>query len=404
MRVLSFTAVVAADGWPVTGGVMSSRLLIRRLCEDESLEVRVIVAGDESARGENEAFLHTLGVLHKYIPLRRRRRPPLLSKDWFRRLQLKYFGFGFEMAAFHNPGVSLVLKQLLRDWESEVLIVDYLHSASLCSCVDVPVVLVTMNREVAFLRELLSTTKPRARLRNEIAVRRVARFERRVHSKCSKVVVLSETDIPPSIDPARTVCITPYLDEQPDRWQYGDSKSAFFVGHVGHYPNRRAMEFIAKELAPRIAAIRGDVRVKIVGAGERDVPEAWRHPSIDYLGVGNATVVQDLFRTADLLVCPIANDFGMKFKVAEALSYGTPVALTPETAKCVPYLENLPLLRLSDPQEGASLICRLVGNQTALKELSRSILEQQRRFMATQQKVWSRTLATIPELQDRNRR
>ena len=157
--------------------------------------------------------------------------------------------------------------------------------------------------------------------------------------------------------------------------------------------DRVAIEFIATQLAPRIARYCGDARIKIVGADETGVPAAWRQPNISYLGISDSDTVRELFRTADIMLCPIQNDFGMKFKVAQASAYGTPFLASPQTAKCVPYLPGLPQINLSDPDNAAAVVCRLIDNEPELELLSNFIRERHRAFASSQRNIWSRTLA-----------
>ena len=46
--------------------------------------------------------------------------------------------------------------------------------------------------------------------------------------------------------------------------------------------------------------------------------------NLQFCGRSDAQSVASLFKTSDVMLCPLENDYGVKFKAAEALSYGDP--------------------------------------------------------------------------------
>lgn len=395
LRVLYFTIVAQRDG-VADGGTLSSRTNILRLKQDENIDLAVIVAGPESTRDATTSFLTDIGVgKFLFFPIDDRNRPRRF-RDRLQLRWLKFVGFFWESMAVRNRHVKEGISAALQQWESDFLVIDYLFSALFCPARDdlqLPAVIITLNREAEFYRQCVEQKIIRdGAVRAAITGRRLAKFERDAYSRSAKVIAIGAPDVPKYLPPSQALCITPYLDEQSESWRFSDSKTAFFVGNIRHYPNRLAIEFIAKYLAPSIATRRNDVRIKIIGVDADGVPAEWRHPIISYLGVSDAATVRDLFQTADLQLCPIKNDFGMKFKVAESAAFATPFVASPETAKCVPYLDGSPQIVLSDHSAAADVICDLVGNRAELERLSAMIRSRHRSFAASQKNIWSRTL------------
>ena len=393
LRVLYFTIVAQRDGTPGDGGILSSRTNILRLKQDDNIELAVVIAAPESARTSTVSFLTDIGVdKFLFIPVEERSRPnrlrDRLSLGW-----IKLVGFFWEAVAVRNPEVKQRVFDALNRWESDYLVIDYLFSALFCPDLELPTAIVTLNREAEFYRDCVAQRVVRHRpLRTAIAGSRLAKFERNAYLQSAKVIAIGQPDVPRYLSPTQASCITPYLDEQAEPWRFTDSRTAFFVGNISHYPNRLAIEFIARYLAPCIAIRRDDVRIKIIGVDAAGVPAEWRHPIVSYLGVSDAATVRNLFQTADLMLCPIKNDFGMKFKVAEAAAFATPFLASPETAKCVPHLAGLPQIGLMDPDAAADITCSLIGNRPELERLSALIRSRHRIFAASQKNIWSRTL------------
>lgn len=225
-----------------------------------------------------------------------------------------------------------------------------------------------------------------------IAHRRLAAYEKRAFNAFSQVVAIGAPDIPRSISPSKTACVTPYLMEKPRRWNPEPSQEVFFVGGVNHYPNRLAIDYICTRLAPAVAVRSPSTFFTIIGAAEADVPPEWRHPAVRFLGRLGHQEVERHFTTCRLFICPVENNFGVKYKVLESLAYGTPFLASPETMLCVPHLKGQPTLPLDDPNRAAEEVVRLMESDTALFALSHSINTQHDRFISSQKNVWSRTL------------
>ncbi len=114
--------------------------------------------------------------------------------------------------------------------------------------------------------------------------------------------------------------------------------------------------------------------------------------SVDLLGTADAKELRHQFLHCQLFICPVRNTFGMKFKLAEALSYGTPFLASPETLQCVPHLSGIPTLPLDDAMQAAKNIAAVIANEKTTADLAQHINAQQLQFISTQTNIWSRTL------------
>jgi hypothetical protein len=112
------------------------------------------------------------------------------------------------------------------------------------------------------------------------------------------------------------------------------------------------------------------------------------------MGTATPQQVENLFLTASLFCVPIKNTFGMKFKVAEALSYGTPFIASKETMLGFPYLNDFPVLDLDNAANSAARVTSMLRNPSEIKAVSENALEKQRNFAETQKNIWSRTLSS----------
>lgn len=274
---------------------------------------------------------------------------------------------------------------------ADVLIVDYFYSAMFCinAIRRAPkTVLLTLNREAQLYWETMKyLVQPQSRGLREVArLVRLWTHQQAVLRMVDKIIALSEADTPRK----RGRVITPYLDAKPSRWKPNRSQTIFFVGNIGHYPNRMAIDYILSKLAPSLMEILPSARFKIIGAAPEDVSS--HHESVELLGRSDAAEVERQFLNCQLFICPVKNTFGLKFKIAEALSYGTPFLASHESLLCVPYLQDLPAISLENARLAAEEIKRVIVDGADTLKLAEVISEKQNRFVESQKNIWSRSI------------
>jgi hypothetical protein len=388
LRVMYFTIVTLADGVHSNGGGLYARNNICRLASDDGIELFVVAVNDAAQERGTSEFLKGLGVEYQFLATR----PAVPSWGVFRRSM----SFDFEQLAAGQGHIATEAAAAIKHWGIDCVVVDYLFATLFWRrLLSLPIAkaIVSCNREADFFAERMATNaKSRISLIDRLAHWRLARYERRVYHAFSKVIVIGKPDRPTYLSAEKTSCITPYLDDQQNRWRGESSRELLFVGGIGHHPNRLAVDYLATKIVPRLASRVQDCKLVIVGASTDDVPEAWRHPAIRYLGASNRESVDALFQNCRLLVCPVKNTFGMKFKIAEALSYGMPFLASPESQLCVPYLANQPVISLEDPGLAVDIIERYLRSDADLKCLAAEANRKHQEFISSQKNVWSRTL------------
>jgi glycosyltransferase involved in cell wall biosynthesis len=376
---------------------MYAKNLLRQMASDPDLDVKMFVIKPEAHREGTARYFERCGIEHIFGAIH----PPSLSPAPTLReaLRLAYrvmFQMPYELQAWNQPHLGAMGDWAIRHWAIEHVVVDYLYAVLFwpgLRTYPIPKTIVTCNREAEMYADRLALgLTGHGRTTGWVSHRRLRRFERRVYKAFSRVVVIGRPDTPPYLPPSRTACITPYLEPRPERWRPGPGREVFFVGAIGHYPNRQAMEYIAARLAPAVARLVPDATFTILGASEADVPAEWRHPAVCFLGNGDAEETRRRFLSCRLFVCPVRNTYGMKFKVAEALSYGTPFLASPETMLCVPYLAGQPVLPLDDAERAAAEVAQLLTSDDRLAELAATIESRHLAFLAEQDGVWSRAL------------
>jgi hypothetical protein len=93
-----------------------------------------------------------------------------------------------------------------------------------------------------------------------------------------------------------------------------------------------------------LLAIDHVISIRIIGAEPANVPSEWRRQNVEFLGVGDAALVDRELSETGLFIAPISNRFGSKIKLLDCLAIGTPFAATRQALSGLPGLSATPFV------------------------------------------------------------
>ena len=113
-----------------------------------------------------------------------------------------------------------------------------------------------------------------------------------------------------------------------------NEKILLFNGPLDYSPNREALEIIIKYIAPYLQDQLGAFKILICGG---HAPKKWSHRKTlqnnPFIDAGFVENIKTYIMGADLLLNPILTGGGVKTKIIESISLGTPVLTTATGAK-----------------------------------------------------------------------
>ncbi|MGJ7511780.1 glycosyltransferase [Variovorax sp. GT1P44] len=393
MRVLYFTVVPLAA--PGNGGSICCRNHVERLSADLGIDLFAMTAGPLAWKSGTDAFFAGLKVQHHFQPFKEGNVHHESNgiRSIARFAWSAVFQLPWEMQALNQEHIEEGIAWAVRVYSIDVIVIDY-HPSTLFLRLprsDARTALISLNREGDFYGDLIRVGNTHhGRLTARVSLARANRWVRRVDASVDQLIAIGPPDLPRHPTRRPPVCITPYLDPKRNRWAYAGTKRLFFVGAYGHYPNRLAIEWLTREFAPALRAIGSDGLVTIIGASAAEVPDA---PSnVQLLGLADRDEVERQFCTCALMLCPVENDYGVKFKALEALSYGAPLLASRETMLGLPHLSENPSFDLRNPAGAASQVAELLASRDRIEALSAAQQRQQTTFIASQTNVWSAAL------------
>jgi Glycosyl transferases group 1 len=385
-RVFYFTIVDI--GRQDNGGGLVCRNHVKRAASVPGVELTICAAGPENQLLRTQAFADEVGAPLQFIPLRHS--PPASVSRW------PYF---YEVQAASHRGVDEELLRLIHAEQPRVLIVDYIPSAmfipSAYAARDIRRITITLNPEVQFFRDLQRSSANGADFSgSSIARLRLAIHQQWLFSRSAAVVALTKADLGPLSFLSKAHVIQPIFDSVDQKWAGKNRRDILFVGNIAHYPNREAVNWICTKLSSPLLSIDPGISIRIIGAESENVPAEWRRPNVEFLGVGDAALVDRELCETGLFIAPISNPFGSKIKLLDCLARGTPFAATKQALSGLSQLRAVPLMRLDDPNQSAQTIRVHLDNGeggTISEKLQRELNDR----LSHQQAAWNRLIGSL---------
>jgi glycosyltransferase involved in cell wall biosynthesis len=109
-----------------------------------------------------------------------------------------------------------------------------------------------------------------------------------------------------------------------------------YVGSLAWRPNAQGLDWVCREVWPRVRAKAPELTLAIVGSGLPEgptgplVPEAWRVEGVKTLGFVRELAPHEARWSA--MVAPVFGGSGVRIKLLEAFKAGVPVVTTPDGA------------------------------------------------------------------------
>lgn len=161
-------------------------------------------------------------------------------------------------------------------------------------------------------------------------MRRISRYETHVAGSVGGVIAISQEEQQWWEGHCRKVFLIPNaLFVKDYQFALPSTKrgaTVVFIGHLGYAPNREAVEWLARDIFPRIQSGRKEARCLIAG----------KQPGRDVLSLENDAVrvlpnpfsIAEVWARGNVLLCPLKRGAGSRVKLLEAASYGVPVVAT----------------------------------------------------------------------------
>ncbi|HLX31230.1 MAG TPA: glycosyltransferase family 4 protein [Gaiellaceae bacterium] len=141
------------------------------------------------------------------------------------------------------------------------------------------------------------------------------------------------------------------VPEPPARRDPAERPTLLFVGNLTYEPNAEAARILVESILPRVRDRLGDVHATLVGEHRPELRRL-RGPSVEVTGF--VPDLASVYRSADVVVAPLAHASGTRIKLLEAFAHGVPVVASPAAAAGLDVADARHLLLAADPDGAAA--------------------------------------------------
>lgn len=183
---------------------------------------------------------------------------------------------------------------------------------------------------------------------------------------------------------------TPHLTELP---------RVVFSGNFEYHPNIDAVAFLVREIWPRVRSSFPELRLRLVGRGDRFIRHLLPAGSPEQTGIevtGAITDARSEIAQARVVIAPLRAGSGTRIKILEAWAAARCVVATPLAAEGLAAHDGTNILLASSASAFAAEVVRLLGDP-ATRERIASYGRRTFEDLYSWEAVW-KTVENIPEL------
>jgi polysaccharide biosynthesis protein PslH len=149
----------------------------------------------------------------------------------------------------------------------------------------------------------------------------------------------------------------------------GKMQEILFLGHLGYFPNRRAVEMLCNDIMPKVRQLAPEATLHVCGRRPRRDAEALVRSSGHRL-TANPSNLADVYATAAVAAMPIPVGGGTRLKVLEAMAVGCPIVATAKAVEGLGLMPQEHYRRAETPEEFATEIAALLASDEAAAQMS----------------------------------
>lgn len=195
-----------------------------------------------------------------------------------------------------------------------------------------------------------------------------ARLMKETHKQTRPIRIIPNTVDVTTFDEVRIRKSTPSALGSTER-------TIIFPGIFAHKPNAIAAEFLIEQLFPKLTALCPDCKFLLVGSmpTPKMVSAAERDPRI--VVTGQVPDVRPYLAAASVMVVPLFQGGGTRFKILEAFASNVPVISTPKGSEGLNVVDGTHLLIAESVDEFVNRVQQIWAGERLAKYLGASALE-----------------------------
>ena len=145
--------------------------------------------------------------------------------------------------------------------------------------------------------------------------------------------------------------------------------SIFHLGAMDWKPNIEGLNWFLKDVKPLIE-VKNNINIYIAG---KNMPSYYRkYENNNTIINANIEDVPNYINNKEILFVPLLSGSGIRIKILEAMSIGTPVVSTTQGAEGIPYTNNKNIIIADNADDFANAIHKLIENKSWAHEIGKN--------------------------------
>lgn len=297
----------------------------------------------------------------------------------------------YSVARHHTRRFRSAVRQLIASERYDLVHCEWTPYASYRDATgNVPMLIMAHNIETTVWRRRAEHASGMAeRLYMKLQAAKMARFEKRSFARAARVVTVTEEEqqTANAWGARATSLVSNGVDTEYLRpiAEATEPNSLLFLGSLDWQPNRDALQYLLREILPRIQAVNADAKLHIVGRQPatklREQVEGMH--GVDW--VGEVPDIRPWFAQAAVVLVPLRIGGGSRIKILESLSMAKAVVTTLIGAEGLDVVSGEHCLIADTPAEFAECVAHLLRHPERADALGRNGRE-----LVVRQYDWSR--------------
>lgn len=295
----------------------------------------------------------------------------------------------FLITGHTNQQMKKEIQRELNEFQFDLIHVETSYVMQNIPSIAIPLVLVEHNIEYLVYKRFADNAPLFLKPLLYIDVLKLKYWEEKMWQKATKLVAVSNIE-KKVMSKIRSDVIVVSNGVDLDRFKIKDlrfkntkEKTILFIGEFKWVQNRDAIEWILKEIWPKLRAefipsMTSGIKLWIVG---RQIPASVRKLTSDKSVIFDENAPREtekIYEKSDLLIAPIRIGGGTSFKILEAMATGVPV-ITTDLGNAIGAKDNLEIVIANDSDEFVRKIRELFANEkfsNVISENARKLVEE----------------------------
>ncbi|HCC84955.1 MAG TPA: hypothetical protein DEP87_04720 [Candidatus Pacebacteria bacterium] len=213
----------------------------------------------------------------------------------------------------------------------------------------------------------------------EIDIKKIKKWEKYYWEKCDRLIVMSQDDQkyigekisdPSKIDVVSNGVDIEWFNQTPRRLP--DKPTILSVGTFNWLPNVEAVNFLVKQVWPKIKQLVTGAQLMIVGNNPtQEIFDFEKHDKQINV-IGRIPDIREAFKKSHVLVAPVFSGKGTRYKILEAMACGTPVVATAIAVEGLGVKHGVHVLTSNTADGLAELTAEVLKNHQLWESLSKT--------------------------------